>query len=151
MNERAELPSAISIDSGVILAYLLGERTGELVRSSIFTDSAKETRTAYCSGATVAELFYLLCRRKGPRFARGTLDTVLGSGYLSRFSSKSLDVEAGRYKCSRSISLADCYVLATAKLLNAAALFAKREDDVVREIKKAPLDVRILFLEDLVP
>ena len=149
MKERVELPASVSIDSGVILAYLLGERSGELVRTRIFNQSTDKTTKAYCSGSTVAETFYILCRRKGPGYAQDTIATVLESGYLSRVSSNELDVEAGRYKCARGVSLADCYVLATAKLMHAAALFARREDDIKRESERDPFDVQLIFLEDL--
>ena len=43
---------------------------------------------------------------------------------------------ARAYKCERAISLADCYVIAVAKLQQASALFARHETDLDREIER---------------
>jgi uncharacterized protein len=147
LSERREkLPETVSIDSGVVLAYLLGEPVGALVRSEILT---KGRGGVYCAGPAVAELFYILCRRRGEKFALEAVDALLGSGYVNVASSTRLDVEAGSYKCGRSVSLADSYVFALAKLLGGAAVFARREEDVAREAAKKGFDVGIVFLEDL--
>jgi len=56
---------------------------------------------------------------------------------------------AGAYKCGRTISLADCYVIAIAELQHATAVFARHENGLDEEIRRKPFDVSILFLEDL--
>ena len=56
---------------------------------------------------------------------------------------------SGEYKCSRSVSLADCYVIAGAKHSQAAALFARHETELDEEIRKTPFDVPVIFLEDI--
>ena len=136
---------ALSIDSGVVLAYLLGEDLGELVRDEILS----EGRMVHFSRTAASELFYILCRRRGERFARETLEAVLRSGRVSVAASDDIDVEAGAYKCARSISLADCYVLAVAKVMNATAVFARREADMGKEADRKPFDVDVLFLENM--
>lgn len=145
MKERRVLPESLSIDSGVVLAYLLGEELGEIARDEVLS----RERRAYCSRVAVSELFYILCRKRGGGFAREAVEALLKSGRLSFVSSDEVDMEAGAYKCARSISLADCYVLAVARVFKSAAVFAKREDDLSREAKKKPFDVEVLFLEDL--
>jgi hypothetical protein len=97
----------------------------------------------------VAELFYILCRRKGEMFAKEAVDALLGKRYVYVVSSTELDVEAGRYKCERSVSLADCYVFGVARLLDATAVFAKREEDVTNEVWERDFGAELLFLEDL--
>jgi predicted nucleic acid-binding protein len=139
------LPTRLSIDSGVILAYFLGEELGELVKSSILPP---KDRNIYCSRTAISELFYILCRRKGDSFASEAVESLLRTNYVSVLSSDEVDMEAGRYKCSRAISLADCYVLAVAKNQNASAAFAKREEDITKEMRRRPFDVRTFFLED---
>lgn len=145
MREKHTLPDALSIDSGVVLAYLLGEDLGEITRDEVLV----RERRAYCSGVAVSELFYILCRRRGERFAREAAEAILKSGRLSVVSSERVDLEAGAYKCARSVSLADCYVLAVAKVFNATAVFAKRENDLSREADRRSFDVETVFLEDL--
>ena len=151
MSGKNELRSSpISIDSGVVLAYLLGEESGNLVRTSIFSnDESAGKRASYISGPSLAELHCILCRIRGTGYAAETIETIMGAGYVTRVSSASLDIEAGRYKCARSIALADCYVLGAAKILRAKAVFARREEDLVGEIEKRSFDVEIVFLEDL--
>ena len=148
MKKRLQrIPRSFSIDSGVLIAYFLGEDLGELVRSSgIMPPKGK---TMYCSRTMISELFYILCRRRGESFAREVVSSLLTSGYLTILSTDEIDMEAGRYKCSRALSLADCYVQAVAKVQHVPAVFAKREDDLKKELeKKLPFDVRLLFLED---
>jgi hypothetical protein len=65
-------------------------------------------------------------------------------------SSDELDTTAGAYKCERAISLADCYVLGLAKVEGAAALFARRERELEKEIEEKALDVQVHFLEDYI-
>ena len=146
MKESRVLPEALSIDSGVVLAFLLGEELGEIVRSEVLS---RNGRRVYFNRLAVSELFCILCRRRGERSAHEATEALLKSGRLSLVSSDQLDIQAGTYKCARGISLADCYVLAAAKVLNCAAAFARREEDLKREMTKAPFDVEIIFLEDL--
>ncbi len=146
MRENRGLPEALSIDSGVVLAYLLGEDLGEIARDEVLSRG----RRVYYSRVAVSELFYILCRRRGERFAREAVEALIKSGRLSVASSDEVDLEAGAYKCARSVSLADCYVLAVAKVFNATAVFAKRENDLSREASKKLFDVEVIFLEDLI-
>jgi predicted nucleic acid-binding protein len=145
LKRKPAVPRKLSIDSGVILAYYLGEDLGKLVKSSVL---APRNGTVYCSRQTISELFYMLCRRKGDAFATEAVETLLKSSYLSVVSSDEIDIQAGRYKCERSISLVDCYVLAVAKIQNVPAVFGRREEEVEKEIERRPFDVKLLFLED---
>jgi hypothetical protein len=47
------------------------------------------------------------------------------------------------------MSLADCYVIATARTHGASAVFARHEKDLDAEIKRKRFDIDVLFLEDL--
>jgi len=147
LSESRVLPGRLSIDSGVVLAYFLGERLGELVKLEIFPP---KDRTFLCNQLCLSELFYVLCRRKGREFARASTEMFLKAQYASVTATDELDAAAGAYKCERAISLADCYVLGLAKLEQAAALFARREGDLEKEVRRKPLDVPVHFLEDYV-
>jgi len=104
----------------------------------------------YCSHLCLAELFYVLARRRDLRFAQDSATALVNTEYLDIVSTTELDVKAGSYKCRRGISLADCYVLAIAKINDACATFARREIDLVKEIEREPLDVEVAFLEDYI-
>ena len=146
MNESSRLPDRLSIDSGVILAYYLGEEIGAVARSEIFESSKK---ALYHSRLCIAELFYVLCRRRGIKAANDYTHAHLDAGHSVLSDSEEIDIAAGAYKCERAISLADCYVIATAKSQTASAVFARHERDLDAEIKKRRFDVDILFLENL--
>jgi predicted nucleic acid-binding protein len=141
------LASRLSVDSGVILAYFLGETLGELVKLQILPIKDK---TVFCNRICISELFYVLCKRKGPAFARESTNAFLQTQYASVVASDELDMMAGAFKCERSISLADCYVLGLAKLEGATALFAKREKELEKEIERRAFDVPVQFLEDYI-
>jgi len=146
LSESAELPSRLSIDSGVILAYYLGEDLGRMAQKYVFDAEGKDI---FHSRLCIAELFYVICRRRGARIADEYTRSYLNAEYGRLANSDAVDMAAGAYKCERTISLADCYVIATAKLQHATALFARHEKDLDEEINRKPFDVSILFLEDL--
>lgn len=146
MNGSSKLPDRLSIDSGVILAYYLGEKIGAVARSEIFERAEK---TIYHNRLCVAELFYVLCRRRGIKAATDYSHAYLDAGHSILGDSEEIDIAAGAYKCERAISLEDCYVIATAKTQTASAVFARHERDLDAEIKRKRFDVQVLFLEDL--
>jgi len=146
LNESLRLPDRLSIDSGVILAYYLGEKLGALARSVIFGPPEK---TIYHNKLCVAELFYVLCRRRGMKAASDYTRAYLDARHSVSGDSDAIDLVAGAYKCERAISLADCYVIATAETQSASAVFARHERDLDAEMKRKRFDVEVLFLEDL--
>jgi predicted nucleic acid-binding protein len=146
LNESPRLPDRLSIDSGVILAYFLGEEIGALARSQIFEFAEKRI---YHNRLCVAELFYVLCRRRGIKAATYYVHAFLDAGHSVLSDSDENDITAGVCKCERAVSLADCYVIATAKSHSASAVFARHEKDLDAEIKRKRFDVDVLFLEDL--
>ena len=141
------LPVKLSIDSGVVLAYFLGERLGELVKSQVLLPKG---RTILCNRLCLSELFYVPCRRRGEAFASESTKAFLRARYASVIASDELDMAVGAFKCERAISLANCYVLGVAKLEKASALFAKKERELEKEIEKKKFDVPVHFLEDYI-
>ncbi len=139
----SELPSKLSIDSSVFLAYLMGEPQASLVEECIlFSD-----REVYLPSTALAEIYYVTCRLKGREVARRLVKAIEDNGTVEIVSG--LDEEAGDIKCGRAISLADCYVIALAEALDATAVFARREKEIIREMERAPFGVNLVFLEDL--
>ncbi len=146
MKDSLDLPSRLAIDSSVLIAYFLGEPTGELAKQEIL----RQRRDVHCSHLALAETFYILCRARNDKFALEALETLEKTGFVKFHESTQLDYAAGMQKCARKISLADCYVLALAKDIRGAAVFANHERDVSAELKENPSGVPVLFLEDLI-
>jgi predicted nucleic acid-binding protein len=139
----------LSIDSSVILAYFFGEELGKVAKSSGILPP-RRGRSIFCSRTALSEAFYIMCRKGGEDYARASIETLLASSYVNVVSTDEIGIMAGRYKCSRALSLADCYVLAVAKLQHVPALFARKERDLKRELELLPFDIKLLFLEDQV-
>lgn len=55
--------------------------------------------------------------------------------------------QAARIKCERSIALGDCHTIALAQNLKATAVFAHQEEELVKEMKRKPFPVKLVFLE----
>jgi predicted nucleic acid-binding protein len=143
----SELQGNTALDSSVLVEYLTGSPVGNVLREYFKRLSPNETVSV--SLFTLAETFYVLCRMKGQRFAYEKIHQVLSSAAIEVFNSIDLAIEVGKLKCERSISLADCSCLATAMQAKARAIFAFREDELLREMRRRSFDVEIVFLEDL--
>ncbi len=146
MRDSASLPSRLALDSSVLIAYFLGEGLGRIVKEQVLGNSLAQT---FVSHLTLSETFYILCRSKGEEFASKAMTTIENTGYLKIRESLGLDHIAAQYKCARKISLADCYVIALARGIKGAALFARREIEIEKEAKRSGFDIPILFLEDI--
>lgn len=81
-------------------------------------------------------------------FAEDKISDMLKSQVLEICKSIELALETGKIKCERAISIADCSCIATGKLTNAKAVFATKEDEVIKEIERKPFDIEIIFLEE---
>lgn len=139
------IPTRVTLDSSVLLAYLLGEELSELVGQLL----EKGGRRLYIPHTAITETYYIACRQLGSDTADRIVTSFLDGLAVETVSSEELDLVAGRCKCERSISLADCYVIAAAKLRDAAALFAEPESELTKEMKSHSFDVDIMFLSEL--
>lgn len=108
----------------------------------------KELVIAYTTELGIAELRYVVCRKLGLKESKERVDKLLASGYVQVEDVSGLIEDTARLKCERAISLADCFCLALARKNGCGALFARRESDLIKEMRKKPFDVEVLFLED---
>jgi len=125
----------------------MGTAIGKVLREYFRTLVPEETVSS--SLFALAETFYVLCRLNGPEFAREKIHDILASRVVGVSNSTELALQTGELKCERTISLSDCSCLATARLDKAKAVFAFREKELLREMRKKAFDVDIVFLEDL--
>jgi hypothetical protein len=88
-------------------------------------------------------------RGKGAKFAEEKINDILASHVLDICDSAEIAIRTGKIKCVRSIYLADCSCLAVAEMTKAKAVFAKREEELVKEMEKKSFSVEIIFLQDL--
>lgn len=132
----------IVLDTGPLIDYLCNTGVVEFVQNEVI-DNPK-IKNIIISPITLTEIFYILCRQKGEIFAKDSID-LLRAAVKVELEFKIREI-AGKYKCERAISLADCYTLATAKLNSATALF-KKEEEIDNELKNEPFDLDLKIIE----
>ena len=135
-----------SLDTSALIEYLMGTKAGEVIKR--YFETLKPEETTHCSLLAISEIFYILCRLKGVAFAEDKINRMLKSQALRVCNTTHLAAEAGKIKCERAMSLADCSCIAVAKLVDAKAVFARKERDFVREMERKPFDTEIVFLEE---
>lgn len=129
-------------DSSVLVEMAYATKLGEIARELL------EEHDTYTTELAISETFYIICRKLGVEEAESKISNLLESGFIDVISIP--PIEAGKIKCVRSISLADCYIIALAKILNATSVFAIKEKELEREVKRTPFDVPVVFLEELI-
>jgi len=134
-----------SLDTSALIEYLTGTKAGETIKK--YFQTLKPEETTNCSILTISEIFYILCRLEDSTFAENKVNDMLKSQILQVHNTTELAIQTGKIKCKRAISLADCSCIATAKLANAKAVFARKEKELVREMERKPFDVEITFLQ----
>jgi len=134
----------LALDTGTLIELIFSTPRGLKLKEAL----EKGLIEAYATEISIAELRYILCRRLGLAESKERVDKLLASGYVVIEDTTPLIEDASRYKCERSISLADCFSLALAQKTFCNALFAKREEELNREIQRKAFDVEVLFLED---
>ncbi len=143
---KGNIAGTLAIDASVIIELLLQSKAGIAIRNAMLD----EIVDIHTTEIAITEVKYILCRRLGWEESCRRVEKLLSSGYLSIYKTEFLVDLAAKYKCERKLSLADCFVLALAKKLGCGALFARREQELIREMNREKFDVEILFLEDFV-
>ena len=143
---KENIAGTLAIDAGVIIELLLQSKAGIAIRNALL----EEIIDAHTSEVAITEVKYILCRKFGWEESCKRVYKLLSSGYLNVYRTDQLIDLAAKYKCERSISFADCFVLTLAKKLGCRALFARREQELVKEMNRKKFDIEILFLEDLI-
>lgn len=146
-DEFEDLSGNISADTSALVELAHASPQGAFFRKKLLGEDIRCSLTKL----TITETHYILCREVGAEQARSKLASLLDSGLLHVEDPPELATTAGGIKCQRALSLVDCHVLALAQLLDAKALFAHREKELLAEMRKKPFSVQIRFLQDFTP
>ena len=140
--KKQDFKDKLVLDTGPLIDYLCNEGIADIIEDKIIENP--NVTNIIISPLTVAEIYYVLCRTKGEKFADEKTNILKTSTKVElEFRIREI---AALYTCKRAISLADCYVLATAKINNAPAVF-KDEQEILEEMNKNPFDVKIEILQ----
>jgi len=136
----------ITLDTSALIEFLTGTKLGRIVKE--YFETLKPEEKVYCSLYAVSEIFYVLCRLKGPEYAAEKVGEILSSQVVEVEGTEEMAFETGRLKCERSISIGDCSCIVTAKITGSIAVFAQSEKEILKEMKRTPFPAKILFLSD---
>ena len=143
---KRKLSGTLVFDASVLIELVYSTKGGVKLQRAML-DGSIDVQT---TGIAITELRYILCRRLGEEETNQRVKKLLASGYITVEDISELIESAARCKCYRAISLPDCFTLSLAKLLASPAVFAKREEDLIKEMEKTPFDEEVLFLQDYV-
>lgn len=127
-----------ALDSSVLLFdyFTRGtERTARLIANSILNH------------VTLSETLYVICRVDGSAKASDFIQNCASKSTLA--PAERIAPLAGDMKCRFPISLADCWVLATAKSFDIESVFAFRESELLKNMPLLRREVQITFLDEL--
>ena len=145
MNEKKESPvkSAV-INTGAIIEVLEKSPLGNAFFREVLEN--EEIQSFYISPLVETELLYILCRLYGFEEARKIVSELLQDFIIC--SETNLRNISARLKCSYSISVADCYSFAIAKILN-IPIYMKREKEIEFNFEGLSQEITLKFIDDL--
>lgn len=141
---RQDLKGKLAIDASVLIELIYSDALGRKMKQALEDDSVQ----AWTTELALTELRYILCRRIGWAESSKRVNKLLESGYLTVEDTQKLVNEAAKIKCCRAISLPDCFTIALAKKIGGNALFARKEQELTKEIQKERFNINVLFLDD---
>jgi len=145
LNEKKKSQNnSVVVDTSVLIELLEETALGNKVFQRIFSNS--DIQEFYIAPIVDTELKYILCRQKGNENAIKITSEFLKD--FTIYSEEKLRDTAAYLKCNFAISLADCYSLATAKLLD-IPIYMKKEDEIEKVFKELSTLVKINFIDNL--
>lgn len=136
---------SIVVDTSILVEYLEDTPLGKKIFKKVLSSS--QIQKYFIAPIVDTELKYILCRRKGYEKAIEIISQFLKD--FTIYTEEKLRDEAAFFKCNFVISLANCYSLATAKLLD-VPIYMKKETEINKVVDKLLALVKIRFIEDLV-
>jgi len=140
------LRGSVVLDTSAIIEYMMGTELGRIVKE--YFETLKPEEKICCSLYAISEIFYVLCRVRGSDYALEKIASMLNSRVIEINNSEEVALKTGMLKCERAISIGDCSCIATAKITGSRAVFARKEKEIVDEMRRKPFAVELLFLAD---
>lgn len=147
----------IVLDTSVIVEYIVANSPWRGLLTRILSGSLTGYYKVYISTVTLAETFYIAKRiyevtnAKKPEKAAENLLYFLEKhrGITIVPPDHHIALEAGRIKSRYKVSLADSFVIATAKILKANPLFKKVEKELKPILDELKREYGLIILKDL--
>lgn len=137
--------NSVVVDTSVLIELLEETPLGNKVFQRVFSDP--QFQEFYIAPIVDTELKYIIYRRKGYENAIRITSEFLKDFMI--YSEEKLRDTAAHLKCNFAISLAGCYSLATAKLLD-IPIYMKKENEIEKVFKELSTLVKINFIDNLI-
>jgi hypothetical protein len=137
--------NAIVIDTSSLIEILENTKMGKIFFEIIFEKS--HIKKYLLSPLVETELKYVFCRKYDFNEANNKINEFLKNFII--WKEELLRNEAAKLKCKYSISLANCYSIALAKMED-IPVYIKKEKEIEKIIKKLSIEVKINYIDDLV-
>lgn len=134
----------VVLDGGAVIEFLL---SGD--ESDLYKNIVDEKIIPSITTLAIIETEYILCRKLGKDKSFEKVDNLLSSNYFQVFSLDSLSRRISILKCFNPIALPDCATIALAIKSNIPALFARKENELIKQLDKKKFEAKIYFLENL--
>lgn len=142
MSELPSLTGSIVLDTGLLVEFFTDGALAEFVDKQILT--RKEIQTIYIHDYIATEVYYVICRQKGPEEAEKVVKQL--EEITNTVPTKQLRFLAGKIKCHRAISLSDCFTCSIAQQYQIPALF-KKEKELVKEKERKEFEFQLYLVE----
>ena len=142
---NSEPSGSIVYDTGPLVEIISGSDLGAYAKKLLQSNAVR----AYVNELNLGELKYLVCRKLGEEKSKEAVENLVESGFLTVSTVGDFISEAVVMKCNRSLAFADCFSLSMGESMAIPVLFATRETELVKEIKRKAFATKILFLDDL--
>ena len=133
------MPERLTFDSEAILAFYLGEEGAEVVRDSLEKVQSGAAE-GYINVLNLTEIYYILCRVDPALAEEKQRNLRLYGLKIVPVEDDGLWREAARIKSKHSLSLADAFAAATAKILKSTLMVGS--DKEFRELNIQLLKIR---------
>ena len=140
-NSLKDVSGDVALDTGLLIEFFGNTPLGKIFGEQILSN--EEITGIYIHDYLIAELYYIICRQKGNLIAQECVKALLE--FASVVPSTDLRLIAGKIKCERRLSLADCFSCSIAQVLNIPVFF-KKENELEEEIRKRPFSFRLIMI-----
>ncbi len=124
------------LDTSVIIEYIIMRSPYRSVATRLFEKAKARQLELYVNTVTLSETLYVASRiyeasgvNEPNREALDFTEWIRSKTYVINID-EDIALRAGELKKQLRIALPDCYVIATAKAMNATPLFKKQEDEM---------------------
>jgi predicted nucleic acid-binding protein len=143
---KKEPSGNIAFDTGTLIEIVSGSEYGAYAKKLLQEGLVK----GFVNEMNLGELRYMVCRASGAQKSEDAIKDIRDCGYFTISRAEECLTQAAMIKCARAISFLDCFPISLGETLGIPVLFATRECELQKEIKRRQFETEFLFLDEIV-